>query len=66
MEPRMPKNTDYSYGHSVKRGVGNYTDSDPGLTPYRGVDQNGNPAASGRETSPPEANAGYAAPLPKK
>ena len=62
----MAKNETYGYGRPTKRGVGNYTDSDPGLTPYRGVDQNGNPAEGDRETSPPETNAGYAAPLPKK
>jgi hypothetical protein len=62
----MAKTQTYSYGHSVKRGVGNYADSDPGLSPYRGVDQNGNPVGSDRETSPPETNAGYAAPLRKR
>ena len=62
----MPNKTDYSYGRPVERGIGNYTDSDPGLTPYRGVDQNGNPVASDREASTPDTNAGYAAPLPKR
>ena len=62
----MAKMESYSYGHSMKRGVGNYTDSDPGLSAYRGVDQNGNPVANDREASPPETNAGYAAPLPKR
>jgi hypothetical protein len=66
------RRTDYCYGHSVKRGVGNYTDNDPGLTPYRGVDQNGNPVGAiprgrrGPETPVPEANEGFAAKLPKR
>ena len=63
----MAKNYErFCEGHAVKRGVGNYTDSDPGLTPYRGADQNGNPLRIDQETSAPEANAGYAASLPKR
>ncbi len=36
-------NDQWCHGHAVKRGVGAYTDNNPGLRKYTGVDDQGNP-----------------------
>lgn len=36
-------NEQWCHGHAVKRGVGAYADSNPGLRRYTGVDDQGNP-----------------------